>query len=61
MVTEIWLCPFKRSIVGFRGTVLLRRNDEHAAAAATAIRRRTHPAWSQLNCGFEVAQQEASR
>lgn len=59
MVTEIWLSPFVRSVEGLRGTVVLRRNAEHADACAVAIRRRRHPAWSQLNSSFEV--QEAAQ
>jgi hypothetical protein len=54
MVTEIWLCPFERRILGNRGEVLLRRNPDHATHCAAAIRRRRHPAWSQLNSTFRV-------
>ncbi len=39
-------CPFVRSVVGPRGTVLLRRHPEHEKTAVEAIRRRTPPAWS---------------
>jgi hypothetical protein len=48
------LCPFKRSIEGLRGTVLLRRHDEHAERCRLAIRRREHPLWSSQRTEFRV-------
>jgi hypothetical protein len=55
MPWELPYQPFERSIAGLRGTVILRRNEDHAERCKTAIRRRSHPAWSQLNCGYQVA------
>jgi hypothetical protein len=54
MHDELTLCPFRRSIEGSRGTVLLRRHDAHAERCAEAIRRRNHPAWSSLQAQFRV-------
>ncbi len=39
-------CPFERSIKGLRGTVLLRRNHDHAAECVKALRRRGPAPWS---------------
>jgi hypothetical protein len=56
MHDELILSPFRHNIVGPQGAILLRRNTEHAERCAAAIRRRRHPAWSQFNCGFKVAE-----
>jgi hypothetical protein len=55
MPWELPYQPFERSIAGLRGTVILRRNEDHAERCKKAIRRRSHPAWSQLNCDYQVA------
>lgn len=54
MNDELILCPFERSIAGYRGTIL-RKNKPHAEQCVEAIQRRNHPAWSRFNCGFEIA------
>jgi hypothetical protein len=46
MPGEFLMDPFERSIKGLRGTVLLRRNHDHAKRCADAIRWRPQPAWS---------------
>lgn len=59
MNDELTMCPFTRSIVGGRGTVLLRRHDAHAERCREAINRREHPGWSRLRDGFRVAGEAA--
>ena len=56
MPDELILSPFEREVVGPHGAILLRRNPAHASQCSAAIRRRSHPAWSQFNCGFTVSQ-----
>jgi hypothetical protein len=56
MHDELTLCPFRRSIEGSRGTVLLRRHDEHADRCRQAIMRRAHPGWSSLRTEFRVTE-----
>ena len=46
MPDELNMCPFERTVEGLRGTVLLRRNHDHAERCVKAIRRRPTPAWS---------------
>lgn len=54
MPGEFIACPFERRIVGYHGAILLRSNHDHAKLAATAIRRRSHPAWSRLSDDIRV-------
>jgi hypothetical protein len=56
MNDELTMCPFKRSIAGPRGTVLLRRHDQHAKHCAEAIRRRDHPQWSRQRDDYRVGE-----
>jgi hypothetical protein len=49
MPDELNMCPFERSIEGLRGTVLLRRNHDHAKRCTEAIRRRGALPWSTLH------------
>ena len=56
MNDELHMCPFKRSIAGLRGTVLLRRHEEHAKHCRDAIRRREHPAWSSQRNDYRVTE-----
>lgn len=54
MNDEIPYQPFERDIIGPHGAILLRRNRSHAKDCVKAIQRRTHPAWSMLNCSYRV-------
>ena len=46
MIDYLVLCPFTRRYVGANNHILLRVNEEHAAASVKAAQRRDHPAWS---------------
>jgi hypothetical protein len=56
MHDELIMCPFQRSIAGLRGTVLLRRHDQHASRCAEAIKRRDHPGWSSQQTRYRVSE-----
>lgn len=57
MPDEIHMCPFERTIEGLRGTVLLRRNHDHARHCAEVIRRRPTPAWSTRHAEIVVREE----
>jgi len=55
MTEDLPLLPFQRRHAGKRGEFVVRRHDWLADAAAKAIQRRSHPAWSQLRDEVRVA------
>jgi hypothetical protein len=55
MNDELIISPYDRRHAGARNQFVIRRHEWLAEQAAKAIMRRSHPAWSQFACGFEVA------
>lgn len=38
-----------------KGAILFKRDKHHEAEVLSAIRKREHPAWSQMACSYRVA------
>ena len=51
LVTLVITIPIVAALYG-----ILRRNPRHAEECALRIRRRKHPAWSQFDCSYRVAE-----
>lgn len=61
MHEDLAICPFRRSIEGPRGTVLLRRHEAHAEHCAETIKRRDHPGWSSQRTDYRVSEEHVRR
>lgn len=55
MIDDIELPPFDRRHCGPRNEYIVRRHISLPEAAAKAIQRREHPAWSSQRVSYEVA------
>jgi hypothetical protein len=52
---ELTLSPFERAHFGRRNEFVFRRHESLPDDAARTIRRRAHPAWSQMRVEYRVS------